>query len=187
MRTCKRIRVPAVVAAVLFAVGLRVADAQTTTSPTLLPRNETSGMVGLAPGQTARLNALHPNLPAPLAAGALCSATVTFEDDQGSVLKSQSITVIPGKSVSVDLDRDTDLPNASGRVQIRAVLSFPALTPTASSGSTTVPVYPAYCSLTPTLEIFDNATLKTQVVMTDFQFQGVLAYRLGTFAGASTR
>src|SRR5215469_12474171 len=69
----------------------------------------TFGMIGLAEGQTARLNLLNPGVPAPGATAALCSAAVSFIDAQGTVLKSATIAVNPGQSAHFDVDSDADL------------------------------------------------------------------------------
>jgi hypothetical protein len=112
-------------------------------------QQHTSGVVGITTGQTARLNVLYPSVPAPILQ-ILCSATLVIADDQGKILKSQDAQqLIGGKSVSLDLNADTDLPSGANRVQIHA------LTLTPNPG----------CTLVPTLEIFDNATGKTVVVV----------------------
>lgn len=111
------------------------------------------GMIGITAGQTARLNVLNPGLPAPAGTAAICSANLSFLDDQGKDLKDMAVSVIPGKSVSLDLNADKDLSPALGagaRLEIRALVSTPA------SGS--------YC-LVPTLEIIDNLTGKTTVAL----------------------
>jgi hypothetical protein len=91
---------------------------------------------------------------------------VSFLNDQGTVLKMSTVSVIPGKSVSFDLDRDTDLAVSDRRVEIRATIRIPALTPVASPLQP-VPPQPAICNLVPSLEVFNNDTGKTQVVLTD--------------------
>ncbi len=137
---------------------------------------QSSGMAGITAGQTARLNALNPGVPGPLATGARCPAHVAFMDDQGNLLKSGDITVDPGKSVSVDLNRDTDTSTSAPRLQIRAVLTFtPATPPPTSVTPTSGTGFAGFvsivaCRLVPTLEIFDNATSKTQFVLSDFGF-----------------
>lgn len=141
------------------------------TGPTALSANISSGMVGLAAGQTARLNAYHPAPPAPLATGAVCNAQVSFIDDQGTVLKTAPISVIPGKSVAVDLNPATDLTAPASRIQIRAAITFPPPASNPMSGTMFMPIMG--CSLVPTLEIFDDATLKTQVLVATFQGSGL--------------
>ena len=75
-----------------------------------IPVNQTtatSGMIGLAQGQTAQLNLLNPGVLPP-ATGVVCPAMVSFVNDQGTVLKSATITVLPGKSTSFSLFGDVD-------------------------------------------------------------------------------
>ena len=119
---------------------------------------QTFGMVGIAEGQTARLNVLNVGVQAP-ALGVQCSAALSFLDDQGAVLKTATVTVIPGRSASLDLDADTDLKlSTNQRLQIRATIQIP---PAVSSSAQPV----SSCPLTPTLEIFDRFKGKTSVVM----------------------
>jgi hypothetical protein len=120
---------------------------------------QTFGMIGIAEGQTARLNVLNPGVQAPAATAALCSGLLTFWDDQGQSLKTLSVTVIPGHSMALDLDADVDLKLLTNqRKQIRATIQIPAILPPTAMGMST-------CTLIPTLEIFDRVTGKTQVVI----------------------
>ena len=124
---------------------------------------QTFGMVGIAEGQTARLNVLSPGVQAPAATGILCSALLTFLDDQGSTLKSATVTVAPGKSALLDLDADTDLKlMMDQRKQIRATIQIPPALPPAGT-------QPVFCNLFPTLEIFDRVTGKTQIIVVETQ------------------
>jgi len=112
-------------------------------------QQHTSGVVGITAGQTAKLNVLYPSVPAPILQ-ILCTATLVIADDQGKILKSQEAQqLIGGKSIWLDLNADTDLPSGANRVQIHA------LTLTPNPG----------CALIPTLEILDNSTGKTVIVM----------------------
>jgi len=121
----------------------------------------TSGMIGLAQGQTAQLNVLNPGV-APPATGIVCSAMVSFVNDQGTVLKSATLTVPPGKSMSFSLFSDVDLNLAvSDRREIRATVKLPVFPPNASA----TPVSANGCTLIPTLEIYDVLTRRTEVVM----------------------
>ena len=105
----------------------------------------TSGVVGVAAGQTARLNVMYPSVPAPLLQ-VTCSATLAIADDQGTILKSKDFSLLSGgKSVSLDLEGD-----------------LPGVMRTQVHGLTTTP---GGCHLVATLEIFDNATQKTVVVV----------------------
>jgi len=123
---------------------------------------ETTGMIGVAYGQTAQLNLLNPGVLPP-ATGVACTATVWFVDASGTVRKSTSVTVNPGTSAPFDLRSDTDLAIINGaRVDIRAVIAIPAIPP--PTAGSTQPMVPA-CKLIPTLEIFDYITGRTLVTL----------------------
>jgi hypothetical protein len=139
-----------------------LAVAQVKSFPVLFPQVQTFGMVGLTAGQTARLNLLNPGVLPPMATGAICSAQVSFLDASGSVLKTSPISVPPGQSVPFDLNRDTDVTATDQRVQIRATYQVTPPSPMLAN-----PVQLLGCSLIPTLEIFDNDTGRTQLVMTE--------------------
>jgi hypothetical protein len=108
-----------------------------------------SSVVGIAAGQTAKLNVLYPSIPAPLLQ-VMCHVTVSIVDDQGGILKTQDFQMLGGKSVSLSLNADTDLP--AHAAQIHALTLTPA---TSSAGG--------YCQVLPSLDIVDNATGKTLV------------------------
>jgi hypothetical protein len=128
--------------AVIVSSGLAAAQ-----SPLTQFGQVTSGVVGITPGQTARFNLLYPTVPAPVLQ-IVCSATLIFADDQGKVLKTTNVSpLIAGKSVSLDLNADTDLAG-SARTQIHAFSTEP-------SG----------CIFTGTVELIDNATQKTVLVV----------------------
>ena len=76
------------------------------------PQFVTFGMVGLASGQTARLNALVLPTGGPLIAGASCQVTFDFYDASGASLKTGSVTAAQGAAASYDLAR-TDVPTTS--------------------------------------------------------------------------
>jgi hypothetical protein len=112
-------------------------------APSFQNQQQTSGVVGITGGQTARLSVLYPTAPAPILQ-VLCAATLVIADDQGKVLKSMDISqLIAGKSVSVDLNADTDLAGAA-RTEVHGFS-----------------IAPNGCHLVATLEIIDNATQKT--------------------------
>ena len=122
---------------------------------------QTFPMAGIAEGQTARLSVLNPGVQAPAATAALCSARLSFLDDENTLLKTSTVTVAPGHSLMLDLDADTDLKLAvDQRRQIRASIQIP---PDVSALG--MPV--SLCTLVPTLEIFDRVTGKTQVLLVD--------------------
>jgi hypothetical protein len=117
----------------------------------------TTGIVGIADGQTAQINVLNPGVLAP-ALGVICSAAVEFVDDSGNVLKSASLMILPGQSKALQIRSDTDLglTVAGDRKQIRAVIASPGFTPSAGA---------AACKLVPTLEILDTVTGRTQITL----------------------
>ena len=147
-----------------------IAAAQSTSLPVWYSQVQTLGMVGLTEGQTARLNLLNPGVQSPAATGAVCSAQVSFLNGQGDVLKMTTVSVIPGKSIPFDLNRDTDFADAEQRVEIRAIIRIPPVPPIVSPQPVLpqpVPPQPATCTLIPSLEVFNNDTGRTQVVITD--------------------
>jgi hypothetical protein len=117
------------------------------TSPAFTNQQQTTGAIGIVAGQTARLNVVYPTAPAPILQ-VLCSVTLAISDASGNVLKSKDVPqLIAGKSVSLDLNADTDL-TGPGRTQI---FGFS--------------IAPNGCRLPTSLEIFDNTTQKTLVVV----------------------
>ena len=107
----------------------------------------TSGIVGIVAGQTARWNVVYPVAPAPILQE-VCSVTLSIVDDQGDVLKTTSVSeFVAGKSVSLDVNADTDLAGKP-RTEIHA-LSIGHLG----------------CNFTASLELIDNITQKTVLVV----------------------
>jgi hypothetical protein len=124
---------------------------------------ETTAMIGLAQGQTAQLNLLNPGVQPP-ATGVICTVAVSYFDSAGTLLKTSTLSIAPGKSGSTDLSGDTDLNIAAGaRREIRAQISIPPVPPPTSTGGT--PIVTPVCKLIPTLEIFDNVTGRTLVTL----------------------
>lgn len=77
----------------------------------------------------------------------LCSVTLSIADDQGNVIKSNTVPqFIAGRSVSIDVNADTDLPG-SQRTEIHGFSISPA------------------CTLPTSLELIDNTTQKTVLVV----------------------
>jgi len=149
----------------LSILGLAgAAAAQTASSSAVTPAFRTSGMVGLAAGQVARLNVLNPGAEGPTIAGPSCAALLSFVNAAGVVVKTTPVNVMPGQSTSFDLDRDVDLASVTGlRVEVRATIQAPGATATTASTSTA-----ATCRLTPTLEVFDEGAGRTQFIDTRF-------------------
>jgi hypothetical protein len=148
----------------VFTLAAAGVFAQVVTTPAV---TRTTGMIGLAEGQTARLNALNPGVRPSVAApvvGGSCSAMLAFVDGAGKVLKTMNVSVAPGQSTPFDLFSDADLNLALDvRTEIRAVIIPPVVIPVVSTGST--PMQPATCTLIGTLEIFDSLTKRTQAVL----------------------
>ncbi len=140
----------------LLAVGLY---AQTTTTPPVQV-TLTSGIVGLAEGQTARLNALNPGVAPPAATGAICSGLLAFVGGDGTVLKTKTVNVAAGASGEIILDSVLDLALAvNERKEIRATITIPPVPPPTASSTTPV------CQLIGTLEIYNTLNGHTQVTL----------------------
>jgi len=150
----------------VFMIAAGTMLAQTTTPPNVAPESRTSGVIGIAPGQTARVNVLNlGNGPAATASGTAvaCAAVLTFYDAGGAQLKTSTITVAPGTAGHLDLFSDIDLALAVGvRREIRAVFStLPILPPASSSAASAAPS----CRLIGNLEIFDSVSGRSEVVI----------------------
>ena len=92
-------------------------------APSFQNQRQTSGVVGVTGGQTARLSVLYPTAPAPILQ-VLCAATLVIADDQGKVLKSMDVSqLVAGRSVSCRSERrygsGRRRPHGSSRVQHR--------------------------------------------------------------------
>ena len=127
-------------------------------------------MVGLAPGQTARLNALNagPGGPAPPDSNppGSCWGGVTFEfyGAAGELLKKSVIANLgPGQTAFLDLSRD-QLTKSAGRTQIRAVLHFGY-----GGGAPLPPESRRFleCNIVPSLEIYDTTSGRTTLALTN--------------------
>jgi len=147
-------------------MGVRRAQAQTATPipyPLVL-QPLTLGMVGLAPGQTARLYALNlQGIPAARVNLPPCNVTLSFIDDQGATLKTAAMNIDPGKATHLDLAHD-DVTRDSTRLQIRGVVQQTASATPLPVGTGALPLVLG-CQATPTLEIFDNTTGATAAVL----------------------
>lgn len=146
----------------VFTLAAAGAFAQSASTPatSTVAKTSTTGMIGLAEGQTARINVLNPGILPP-ASATICSVNLAFTDGTGKLLKATSVSVVPGQSSSFDLVSDTDLYLAIGaRVEIRAAVT-PAVVPV-------TPATPASCTLIGTLEIFDSSTKRTDAELGGF-------------------
>jgi hypothetical protein len=145
----------------VFALAAMGLYAQTVTTPPVQVTH-TTGIVGIAEGQTAQLNALNPG---DITGGATvsCSGLLTFLGDDGTVLKSKTVDVAPGTSQPLVLDSVKDLALAlNTRKQIRATIAIPPVPPPAGMSST-IPA--PVCKLIGTLEIFNTLDGHTLVTL----------------------
>jgi hypothetical protein len=132
------------------------------------PQFVTFGMVGLGPNQTARLNAFALPMGGPIIAGASCQVTFDFYDASGKSLEtSPPTTVAQGAAVHFDL-----VSNSASRSEIRGTVRTAFVNPSAvpmpgTTGTPVTPITPVYgfCSVLPTLEIFDTTSGQTTVVL----------------------
>jgi hypothetical protein len=131
----------------VFACAAAGLFAQTPTP--VVPLLSTTGVIGAAEGQIARLNVLNPGVVPP-ATGAVCSAQISFVGENGNVIKTSMVSINPGNTAAIALDGDIELKLiAAERKEIRATI--------ASS-----------CKLIGTVEIFDKFTGRTQAVLGGF-------------------
>ncbi len=147
------------------ALGLSLAlSAFTLSAQVVTPTVQTTGMVGIADGETAQLNLLNPGFQPPTpAVGVLCSAVVSFVNAAGSVLKTMSLTIPPGQSMSASIRSvDTPLSLLPGeRQDIRATITTPAVIPVTATSAAAAPS----CKLIPTLEILDTVSARALVIL----------------------
>ncbi len=109
-------------------------------------QQRSTGVVTISSGQTARLNILYPTVPAPILQ-IQCSANMAIAGEDGGVLAEKSVPqILAGKSVSLEFNADS-IPH-TGSLKIHAFS-----------------IAPNGCHLVTTLEIVDNATLKTVLLV----------------------
>jgi hypothetical protein len=114
------------------------------------------GMVGIADGQTARLNLANVSAPDDVLVPPPCRAQLQLLDADGNVLAQRRVSVAAGHAAFVDF-RPSFVPTNLGdvlgplRAEIRAAVDF-------ADG-----VFPPPCRAS--LEIFDNVTGRTQIAL----------------------
>ncbi len=118
----------------------------------------TFGMVGMAEGQSARLNAFLIPTGGPLVAGGSCQVTFTFLNDQGATLARTTLPV--NQDQAVHFDYPTLPAAAAASVEIRGTVQV-AFTVTPGSTSAGSPS----CSVVPTMEIFSPSNGQTALVL----------------------
>src|SRR5260370_7352288 len=120
------------------------------TAPVALPSVQfSSGMAGLASGQTARLNVV--NIGPTTASPIPCVLVLAFLDSDGKILKQMVASVASGKAAFVDLAASTS--PWGPRFEIRGTGYNPLLSPVTGSSN-----------LLPPLLRFDPNTPKTQSI-----------------------
>ena len=110
------------------------------------PYKSGTGMIGVVPGQTVRLNAVNIGVPANA-----CNIDLTILDSTGNPLtRSASMTLMPGAATHLDFSP----PPATllARTQVRTLV---ALADVAGN----------HCAILPTVEVFDHVTLRTSIAM----------------------
>lgn len=119
-------------------------------------------MVGIAAGQSARVNVLNAARP-DVANPTSCNLTLQFLDTNGNLLKQSTVNLQPGTAASLDLSWG-DLPGGDLRTEVRAVLLFGY-----SGGANPPPgiLQQSACGdLVPSLEVYDNTSGRTSLVLT---------------------
>jgi hypothetical protein len=122
----------------------------------------TFGMVGIIPGQQARLNALLLPTGGPIIAGGSCEVTFTILSDQGATLASATMPVTQNQSVQFDYPA-LPLPiptSGTMRTEIRGTVQV-AFTMTPGSTAAAGPS----CDVVPTMEIVNPTTGQTELVL----------------------
>jgi hypothetical protein len=144
----------AVAIAITFAVGVGVAHLKAFNPQPDPPR---FGMVGIAEGQTARLNVVNLLSPDPSTLPPdPCRAELQFLDGDGNVVASRRVQLAAGHAAFLDFTPSFVPVNTNGdaaaplRAEIRANVAL---------GIAGLPPDPCRA----TLEIFDNATARTTV------------------------
>jgi hypothetical protein len=138
----------------VFALGMTGAIYAQPNMPVLV--THTTGLVGIAEGQTAQLNALNPD-------STPCTGALTILGDDGSVLRSVTYTIAPGTGMHIIVDSLLNLNLALGaRRDIRGTISVIAAPSSASTSTTTIT---PSCRLIGTLEIFNESDGHTLVTL----------------------
>ena len=120
------------------------------------------GLLTIADGQSLRVNALNLGNPASTAASR-CEVTLRFLDLKGAVLRESAFRLSPGQGASLDLSR-AQISDQSGRASVRAVLLF-GYTGGAAPGPDVRQHFD--CNIVPTLELYDDVSGHTTLVLTD--------------------
>lgn len=131
----------------------------------------TTGMVGFATNQMARLNVFNLN-PAPLSTASPqalnCSISLEFFDSKGGLASHTTVSSFaPGQTASLDFPYSSLTTESSVHAEIRgAVIINPTVTPAPA-------VTPGSCAVFTTLEIFDLTTGSTVALTSDTRLVGL--------------
>lgn len=168
MKPLLAVLVPVMALCAIFAV-FHLGAQPAMPAPVVNQQLSTFGMVGLASGQTARLNAFVLPMGGTVMGTAIpagtCQVTFTFYDANGKSLgTSGAESVLPGSAVHYDWPPPATTSNtaAAEPLEIRGTVSTSFSTPTATP--TTVPIA-AFCSVVPTEEIYNTSTGQVTAVL----------------------
>ena len=146
-------KTPLVEAMALLCLAAMLASAQMP-----FTQSFTFGMVGVTADQIARLNVVNAAVGPTVQTN--CTIDLNFLDSDGKAIRSARLSLDPQKSAVLDLAR-SDMANAQGRVEIRALFSETVASTEGimSPGSACAPVA--------TLEVFDRDSLRTTFILTN--------------------
>ena len=122
-------------------------------------------MIGIAAGETARLNAVNLGTSSSTA-NSSCTVTFAFLDVNGQTLTDNKvITLAPGQAAFLDLSR-SQLLGSDPRREVRAVLFFGY----SGGAPPTADILQQFdCGIVPSLEVFDDKSGRSSYVLTNAQ------------------
>jgi hypothetical protein len=134
------------------------------------PEPPAFGMIGIAPGQTARLNVARVHPPDPGLPPGPCRVGLGFVDAEGGLLlPAVQVTLRPGQAAFADIALGRGAVGAGGRMQIRAVF-VPPIDPDRPGASRRLA---RECrDVVATLEVFDTESQQTQVILSPGVIRG---------------
>jgi len=156
----------------VLLLGLPFLSPAQTISSTTPGITVTTGIVGVAGTQTARLNVMNLQPVIPGVAAVLCPATLEFYDDTGALLKQISVTnIAPATAASLVFKPAVAAAAPNARAQIRAAIFTPQTFIVNPGGSPPTPAVPFIrgCTVMASLEIIDDSTGATHIVTTDLR------------------
>jgi len=115
----------------------------------------TFGMVSLAAGQSARINAYLLPMGGPIIAGASCQVTFSIVNDQGATVAANTVPVNPNQAVHFDYPAPLAT-SVEIRGTVRTAFSDPSASPVAVNRT---------CVVIPTMEIIEQSTGRTALLL----------------------